>query len=939
MKKLLLILITIYSTSAIFAQHKPTAQNVTKSVKEDETLLFSENDFGYSDADEDNFKKLRILSKSGGGVLKYGNTVITNSEEVKILYISYLKYKPAPNENGNGYFSFTFKVQDSDGDVSEDEKTMKINVISVNDPPSFQVQSPLNIQEDAGQTERNNWAYNISPGPNEDETVSFSCSSSNPNLFSQLYVNNSGKLVCKPKPNAYGNATITITASDGSATSQKQFAINVNPVNDTPDFQMKGNQTVQEDCGMKVVPSFVYNTSTGAPNESQSLKFTTTNNNNALFDVQPTIDNSNRLKYKPAPNQSGVATVDVKLSETSGSDRKHKIKSFTITVQEQNDLPTSSDQAITFPENTVCVIGTGNFVYNDIDNDAFNHIKCLSVPQKGKVWVDSNGNDEVDGGEQVASVGSKVSYSNLQRLKYKPEEDNNGTQKLQFQVNDGKNYSTDVYTIKFTITPVNSEPFFKLKNNPNVTVQEDHGAYSMPNFATDITAGGIDEEPGGANAQQVKFTLNISGDQSIFSVLPEISESGTLTFQTAPNKHGEVTVTARISDQVNPYPLTYTCPNTFKITVERTNDAPTFDVAFSEKEFFSVPANKTFSFDWASNPSPGEDEDENVAYQIKVESDPNSVLNGAPTINSNGRITVGIRAKEDGIVKLSVVLKETQVSDPTPETSAKKYLTIKVKKSTFLNEHNKISEAIQNTNEGGRIYLEAGTYEENVVLNNKSVEIIGDINNPDNVKIIGKSGNPAPIITFENGNSTTLRGVTISGGKGTGSQSKLGGGVYAINANPTITDAVISGNKIEQVELRGASGGGIYLQGCSNATLTNVKIIKNEAEIYRGGGIAMLNSHLVMNKVFISENKTGNYGGGIFAINSTLNMKDVTIRNNEAMGPNGTGGGLFMIKCQVDKFENIIIESNNTSRSKGKNIRTYGTATLSGSLSGYDHDW
>jgi len=58
----------------------------------------------------------------------------------------------------------------------------------------------------------------------------------------------------------------------------------------------------------------------GGTNESgQTLTFTVTNNNNALFSVQPVIDASGNLSYTPAIDANGSATVDVILTDDGGT--------------------------------------------------------------------------------------------------------------------------------------------------------------------------------------------------------------------------------------------------------------------------------------------------------------------------------------------------------------------------------------------------------------------------------------------------------------------------------------------------------------------------------------------------------------------------------------------------------------------------------------------
>src|SRR5262249_26669551 len=57
------------------------------------------------------------------------------------------------------------------------------------------------------------------------------------------------------------------------------------------------------------------------PNEeaTQALTFAVTSDSAALFAIQPAIDPSGRLTYKPAPNASGTAVVTVLLIDSGGT--------------------------------------------------------------------------------------------------------------------------------------------------------------------------------------------------------------------------------------------------------------------------------------------------------------------------------------------------------------------------------------------------------------------------------------------------------------------------------------------------------------------------------------------------------------------------------------------------------------------------------------------
>ena len=88
----------------------------------------------------------------------------------------------------------------------------------------------------------------------------------------------------------------------------------------------------------------------GPANEAgQALNFIVSNNNNALFSVQPAVAANGTLTYTPAANANGSATVTVQVHDNGGVANggvdTSAAQTFTITVTAVNDLPTISNIA------------------------------------------------------------------------------------------------------------------------------------------------------------------------------------------------------------------------------------------------------------------------------------------------------------------------------------------------------------------------------------------------------------------------------------------------------------------------------------------------------------------------------------------------------------------------------------------------------------------
>ena len=270
-----------------------------------------------------------------------------------------LSFTPAVNANGSA--TITIVIKDSGGTTNggvdtSAPQTFTITVTPVNDPPSFTRGANQTVNEDAGAQTIANWATSISAGPADEasQTLTFQIvSNSNASLFSAApAISPSGTLTYTPAADASGTATINInlkdnggTANGGNDTSNSQsFTITVNAVNDAPSFTKGANQTVNEDAGAQTVSGWATAISTGASNESaQTVTFAATNDNNALFSVQPAISSTGTLTYTPAANGNGVANVSVTLKDNGGTANggvdTSAAQTFTITVNAVNDAP------------------------------------------------------------------------------------------------------------------------------------------------------------------------------------------------------------------------------------------------------------------------------------------------------------------------------------------------------------------------------------------------------------------------------------------------------------------------------------------------------------------------------------------------------------------------------------------------------------------------
>ncbi len=121
-----------------------------------------------------------------------------------------------------------------------------------------------------------------------------------------------------------------------------------------------------------------------------------------------------------------------------------------------------------------------------------------------------------------------------------------------------------------TVVAVNDAPSFT--KGANQTVNEDSGAKNVTNWATGIS-------PGASEAgQTLSFVISNNTNPTLFSVAPAISSTGTLTYTPAPNAFGfaELNVSLKDNGGTANGGQDTSAAQTFTITVNSVNDAPTF---------------------------------------------------------------------------------------------------------------------------------------------------------------------------------------------------------------------------------------------------------------------------------------------------------------------------------------------------------------------------
>jgi uncharacterized delta-60 repeat protein len=234
-------------------------------------------------------------------------------------------------------------------------QSFTITVGPPNFPPDFDLAANLYTHlEDSGSYSVASFVSNVGPGDVSEagQTVIFAISAADPTLFASgptLTANGANyDLSYTLADDAAGSTLVTVTGTDdgpGTAAQNKTFTVTITEVNDEPSFALGASVTVNEDSGAYSGAGFATSVSAGPASESgQTLTFHVSNDNNALFSVQPSIDvSTGNLTFTPATNGHGSATVSVYLTDDGGvansGDDTSPTQTFTITVTDVNDEP------------------------------------------------------------------------------------------------------------------------------------------------------------------------------------------------------------------------------------------------------------------------------------------------------------------------------------------------------------------------------------------------------------------------------------------------------------------------------------------------------------------------------------------------------------------------------------------------------------------------
>lgn len=438
------------------------------------------------------------------------------------------------------------------------------------------------------------------------------------------------------------------------------------PPNQAPSFTRGADQSVDEDAGAQTVSDWATDLSAGPAREAgQTLSFTLSNDNNALFAAQPAIDANGTLSYTPADNANGSATVTVTAQDNGGTGNGGQdtsaAQTFTITVNSVNDVPVftkGADQSVNEDAGAQNINdwATGISAGTDKESD-----QTLSFNV-------SNDNNALFATQPAIATNGTLSYTPADNISGSATvtvalQDDGGT------TNGGSDTSaTQTFTI--TVTASNDAPSFTKGNDQSVL--EDAGAQSNVNWASNISAGAPDEA-----GQTLTFDIG-NDNNALFAVQPALSVNGTLTYTPASNAFGSATVTVNLQDNGGTANggVDTSADQTFTITVNAVNDAPT--ITRGDNVTVNEDAGAQNFNNWATNISVGPTNEQagQSITGIVVTNSNNALFAVQPAISNDGTLTFTSADNANGEAIITVLAQDdggtanggSDTSEPTQRT-------------------------------------------------------------------------------------------------------------------------------------------------------------------------------------------------------------------------------------------------------------------------------
>ncbi len=514
------------------------------------------------------------------------------------------------------------------------------------------------------------------------QSITFSNASDNPSITQRLltWVVNDGNINSNTQ-----NTTIDVTATNDAPVNT--VAVGVTTNEDTP-VVINGASIADPDADpddVQITLNVTGGTVALDPTATGALA-TLTGDGSATVVATGTVAEINvalsGMTFTPTPdsNLNTVSAAIQMVTDDLGNNPSGAITdtdSFGITVNAVNDPPSFTPGTdITVPE------------------DAGNVISPNWAMNRSKGPADENGQVLTFTATVTGTTGTLTFQTapavnaTTGTLTFRANDNTCGTATVDIFLTDdagtpgvpGDDLSGPTHTLNLIIQCVNDTPSFT--KGPDQTVDEDAAAQTINPWATAISPG-----PGETDA----LTFNVSNDNNALFTAggqPAVSPTGVLTYTPAPNANGTTIVTVTLTDDAGtpgvPGDDVTTAPQTFNITINAVNDAPSFSIA-GDPPFVVLGSGAQTVNGYATSITDGDPELTQVlTFNLSQTANSGTLaFDVAPAIDpSTGNLTYTPSAGTHGTVTFSVTLSDNGSNTaPNVNVSGAQSFTIAVEKA------------------------------------------------------------------------------------------------------------------------------------------------------------------------------------------------------------------------------------------------------------------
>ena len=421
----------------------------------------------FTDVDGDALTKIKVINLPANGLLKLNGVDITAGQEILLADLPNITFVPTANFNG----STTFKWNGFDGTayavVDED---VNITITPVNDLPVL-ADIPKTGLEDAiltftaldftsKFTDADGNTLTKIKVINLPANGLLKLNGTNIIAGAEILLADLPNITFVPTTDFNGSTTFKWNAFDGTAYAaiDEDVNITITAVNDAPSFIKGANQAILTTAGAQTVTAWATSLSKGPADEaSQTLTFTVTNANNALFTVQPAISSAGVLTYTPS-GTAGTTTVTVVLKDNGGTANggadTYTTQTFTITIAAPaagNNPPVVDVIPKVGTKDSPVPFTVADFTskFTDADSNPLSKIRIVTLPPSGTLKL--NGVD--------ITVNQEIPLADLANISFVPATGfTGGPVTFQWNGSDGTDYAVTPKDVNITISATNAPP-------------------------------------------------------------------------------------------------------------------------------------------------------------------------------------------------------------------------------------------------------------------------------------------------------------------------------------------------------------------------------------------------------------------------------------------------------------------------------------------------